>query len=201
MRPCGRRSTESIRADVEVTDWNRRGLIRAGVTFPVSWPGLADVALQVLVGVKEFEFTFHLDDWSSPKKQVIPLTWTKVPQSWLGRVGRRPWFQCPKCRRRCEILYLLSATFACRECHKLVREGGPLQPYVRAALQAQKIRRRLGGDARLSAPFPPKPPKMLWKTYRRLKRREEEYRLTAMRKAPRAKRSKRWLDPSMRLPQ
>jgi hypothetical protein len=68
-------------------------------------------------------------------------------------------------------------------------------------LQAQKIRKRLGGDIRLDLPFPAKPKWMRWPTYRRWKRRDEELRLKAMRKAPRAKRSKRWLDPSMCLPQ
>jgi hypothetical protein len=34
--------------------------------------------------------------------------------------------------------------------------------------QAQKLRKRLGGSGDVDLPFPPKPPRMHWQTYRRL---------------------------------
>jgi hypothetical protein len=40
----------------------------------------------------------------------------------------------------------------------------------RGLAQAQAIRRRLGGSANMTLPFPPKPARMHWQTYWRLRR-------------------------------
>lgn len=49
---------------------------------------------------------------------TIHLTSTKPH---LG--GKRWWFTCPDCNRRCGVLYLEWGTFACRLCHDLTYES------------------------------------------------------------------------------
>lgn len=92
----------------------------------------------------------------------IELTWTECH---FG--GKRPWFVCYGCGRRCGVLYG-SARFRCRRCHGLTYESTRESKECRAIRRAQAIRQRLGGDANLYALFPPKPLRMHWNTYWRL---------------------------------
>ena len=89
--------------------------------------------------------------------------------------GQRPWFICPGvvngryCGRRVAILYGPSTYFLCRHCYDLAYQSQRENAAGRARDKAQNIRRRLGGSMNLGMPFPPKPPRMHWKTYKRLK--------------------------------
>ena len=58
----------------------------------------------------------------------------------------------------------------CRQCRGLKYASQSEAAHWRAQRKALGIRRRLGagGDA-LDGPFPPKPPKMRWATYKRLR--------------------------------
>ena len=47
-------------------------------------------------------------------------------------------------------------------------------PYSRACSQAHKLRKRLGYEGSLDDPFPPKPKRMHWTTYRQLEIRDEQ---------------------------
>jgi hypothetical protein len=85
--------------------------------------------------------------------------------------GRRQWFQCPSCDRKCRILYG-RAYFRCRRCQRLRYETQYEPPFARAATQALKIRERLGSKGGIDEPFPEKPKGMHWKTYHRLQARE-----------------------------
>jgi hypothetical protein len=81
--------------------------------------------------------------------------------------GKRQWFQCISCRRRCRILYG-GAYFRCRRCHNLKYETQYEPPFARAATRALKIRERLGGKGGIDDCFPDKPKAMHWRTYDRL---------------------------------
>jgi hypothetical protein len=58
------------------------------------------------------------------------------------------WFECPRCRRRCRILYLLHASpdFACRIClglrypSEVYRFGGELGAFAKLLYAADKVR-------------------------------------------------------------
>jgi len=101
--------------------------------------------------------------------QRVPITWTDCP---LG--GRRPWFKCDvlsggkRCGRRVAKLYAAGELFACRHCYGLAYDSQRQNPQTRATLQLQKILMKLGGSGHLADPFPEKPPRMHWRTYRRL---------------------------------
>jgi hypothetical protein len=98
----------------------------------------------------------------------VPIIWTKCH---LG--GRRPWFKClttingEVCGRRVAKLY--GPCFACRRCLGLGYESQREIPLRRAGRRAQKIKMRLGGSNDPLEPFPQKPRRMHWRTYRRLR--------------------------------
>jgi len=83
--------------------------------------------------------------------------------------GCRKWFACPGCRRPARILYGVNS-LRCRRCRGLKYASQSEAWHWRAQRNALSIRHRLGtsGDA-LDGPFPPKPPKMRWATYERLR--------------------------------
>lgn len=89
--------------------------------------------------------------------------------------GERPWFVCPGvingyvCRRRVAKLYLSGEYLLCRHCHDLTYETRQVGRKHSALRKCQKIRRRLGGSANMTEPFPPRPKGMHLKTYARLR--------------------------------
>jgi hypothetical protein len=83
--------------------------------------------------------------------------------------GRRQWWLCSHCDRRARILYLVGRSLACRRCADLRYESQLEREVARGLRRARKIRRRLGGQPALVAPFPPKPPRMRWMTYAALR--------------------------------
>ena len=83
--------------------------------------------------------------------------------------GCRKWFACPGCGRPARVLYGVNS-LQCRRCRGLKYASQSEASHWRAQRKAISIRRRVGasGDA-LDGPFPPKPPKMRWATYERLR--------------------------------
>ena len=78
--------------------------------------------------------------------------------------GRRRWFQCLRCSRRCRVLHG-GAYFRCRRCNGLRYDTQYEPAFARAATRALTIRERLGGRSGIYDPFPEKPKGMQWKTY------------------------------------
>ena len=109
-------------------------------------------------------------DWKSVNQRVN-VTWTDCH---FG--GRRPWFICSmhsggrRCGRRVAVLYGLRDYFACRHCYRLAYESQQEPIRMRGLIKAQKILTRLGAKPDVLDPFPEKPPRMHWRTYRLLYR-------------------------------
>ena len=83
--------------------------------------------------------------------------------------GHRKWFECPGCRRPCRVLYGTDS-LRCRRCRRLRYASQSEAPPWRAQRRACNIRRRLGANGKsLDSAFPPKPPRMRWTTYARLR--------------------------------
>ena len=96
-------------------------------------------------------------------------TWVELTYTDQHLGGRRSWFLCPGCDRRCAILYRRHGDLACRKCHDLSYESQRLSRSDRLTLRAQRIRHRLGGSGNLSKPFPERPSGMHRRTYERLR--------------------------------
>jgi hypothetical protein len=96
---------------------------------------------------------------------TIPVSYTPLPTG-----GRRAWWQCPTCARRCGVLYLPwrigARRFACRQCHHLGYRGQcdrdwVKDPSVRELRRLERLHRLLSHPPAILAPFPetlPPPP-------------------------------------------
>lgn len=93
----------------------------------------------------------------------VELVWTACH---FG--GHRPWFLCPRCRRRAGRLFFLRSEVGCRECFRLPYESQREVAIHRSIRRERKIRLRLGGGPSICDPVPPKPRGMHWNTYFRL---------------------------------
>ena len=93
--------------------------------------------------------------------------------------GRQWYFTCPRTHERVSVLWKPpgSPYFASRHAfgRHVAYSSQFEKPRDRAISQARSIRNRLGGEADLSADFPPKPKGMRWTTYERLQRKCEAY--------------------------
>lgn len=81
--------------------------------------------------------------------------------------GSRRFFRCPRCNRRCLVLYG-DTHFRCRKCQNLAYASQNGDGKDRADLLSRKIRERLGGAGGWDDVFPAKPKGMHWSTYARL---------------------------------
>lgn len=96
-------------------------------------------------------------------EHIIAWEWTD------SKFGKRRWFQCPKCWRKCSVLYG-GARFYCRKCWGLTYHSQYEEDWERLSGKAERLRHRLGGKGLISAGdtfnAPPKPKWMRWPTYR-----------------------------------
>jgi hypothetical protein len=154
---------------------HRNGLLRSGRPFSLRWSraGRETGSIGGVAHDDRVNFLYRHragpgDEWDDVK-ETVPLDWTPCN---FG--GKRPWFLCPgmvgdkRCGRRVAVLYGPGRYFLCRHCYDLRYESQREDKTQRALTRAQKIRKRLGGSANMTQPFPEKPKGMRWRTYERL---------------------------------
>lgn len=157
---------------LDVRQLHRRGLLRRGLTCSWSWhrgdapAGSITIVVDAGKLLLLYRVTLEREGRSESVEQQVNLTHTACHYG-----GVRPWFLCPRCRRRCAILYG-GQRFYCRCCHGLAYQSQRDDRSYRALHRAQKIRRRLG--ARTGADVPAKPKWMRWATYDRLMRQADD---------------------------
>ena len=66
-----------------------------------------------------------------------------------------PWFECPKCARRCRHIFL--DELACRKCLRLDYASRHLHRQTPSVHQVARLRRKIGADPRPFAPLPERP--------------------------------------------
>lgn len=125
------------------------------------------------------DHTIQIDIRKVPKNRrplpdVVIFEGTRFETTWSDTNfgGRRQWFLCPDCGRRCAIIYRvgIEPRWGCRLClngHYISEHMSPKDRRLHAAF---KVRRRLGQTkGGIVAGFPPKPEGMHWRTYHDLK--------------------------------
>ena len=136
----GRLTCESCLA-IDVREWKRRGLLRLGQMFPVSWnrAGVPCGSISVRTESDAVVLIFRSQhpgetEWKSTEQRV-PILWTACH---LG--GRRHWFRCAVysngqyCGRRVAVLYAGGDLFACRHCYGLRQPAGEPAKSIHQAL-------------------------------------------------------------------
>jgi hypothetical protein len=164
---------------IDVREWQRKGLLRAGQEFSWSWRRGGESAATITVRVERaavflsYRCSLGSGGWESIQQRV-PINLTACH---LG--GVRPWFVCSAycngryCGRRAAILYVAGELFACQRCYGLSYASQQQTALHRRLDKAQKIRMRLGGSADLLEPFPARPKGMHRSTFERLRARAE----------------------------
>ena len=145
---------------IDVRYLARGGYLRPGTGGVLSWCRNGQVVARVE----------YLADDAGLKLSAewVAFVWTPC---YLG--GRRTWLCCPGCGARVAILYFRARRFRCRRCHGLTYVSQRESPPDRALRRARNIRVRLGGAAKLTAPFPDRPRYMRRSVYDRLRKKVE----------------------------
>jgi hypothetical protein len=119
-------------------------------------------------GIRLFYRSRRNDDEWQDVDEIIPTVRTPTR---FG--GRRQWFCCLKCARRCRILYG-GSRFRCRRCHRLSYSSQAETRAYRATRAMFKIVRRLDPEEDCND-LPPKPKGTHWRTYNRLVDRHDKF--------------------------
>lgn len=152
---------------IDLAELKRMGLLKpiaGGNIRAIVWhvDGRLD-KLGVIPGAKGVRFVKR-DDQGQLSSLFVPYV---ITSTMFG--GLRKWFECPGCRRPCRVLYGTNS-LRCRRCRRLRYASQSEAPPWRAQRRAQNIRRRLGARGNsLDVPFPPRPRRMRWTTYGRLR--------------------------------
>lgn len=151
---------------LDITRLFRDGSLRHGAYSSWAWPTGGGTKFSIQIYGAADHMIICANPISGISEQRIFYDWTEQR---LG--GRRRWFLCPSCGKRCSKLFEQNTWFACRRCLGLAYQSQREQPQWRPLLRVQKICMRLGGTANLTQPFPPKPKGMHVSTYDRLRAR------------------------------
>ena len=155
---------------LSIYDLRREGMLSPGrvVAWHRSCHGRVVASLHFVVG----EDRLTICDADRRPLYDIKLSKTAV---YLG--GTRPWLHCPRCGRRCAVLYSDGeGPFACRQCRRLAYPSQNLSDAWRLLRQAQKIQRKLGWNGLEGG----RPKGMRKSTYRRLVELHDDYDRRAM---------------------
>lgn len=146
---------------LEVQRLHRAGHLRDGVTSYYDWSRRGEVTACARITADADELRVNFDPGGA---FTVPLS--RVPCRYGGT---RAWFVCPRCARRCGVLYLNGGRLQCRRCGHLVYSSQSQDEMERAWSKQHKIEMKLGSAHS-------KPARMHWRTYSRLIAQIEECR-------------------------
>ena len=154
----GRRLTTDDYLFIDVNHFKREGLLTDTSWFSWQWKKRGKLVDSINVSV--------IDDRIIIDGQDIFIEWWSCP---LG--GKRPWFHCPSCEKRCCKLYKANTSFACKTCLNLVFKAWHERPKKRALRRAEKVFSKVKYDFSRKGD---KPNWQRWKTYLRLEAEAEK---------------------------
>ena len=126
---------------IDVRRVERENLLRAGVTTAWAWTDSETGERLASIGFSVTDdavlLFYNLND--KPTRQTVPLERTPCHYG-----GSRPWFNCPRCRRRVAVLYLRASGFACRHCQRVTYASQSDDALGRTWRRQAKLEARLG---------------------------------------------------------
>lgn len=161
---------DRLRPGLYSYSWTRRGydgerIPTGSITYEITGKPVSRILLS-------YRTCYEGGPWEDVEERVSVI-WTPCHYG-----GARPWLSCPKCDRRCQVLYCHGTRFVCRNCARLLYQTQTEKLADRLVTKSWRIRKRLGQEGGgIFDFFPEKPKGMHWKTYYRLKEqaREAEY--------------------------
>jgi len=165
------RFTDELRA-LDIRRLYRDGCLRSEGSYPVTvtWSGAGTSSITVVpdrVGAWLKYSVFDGTEFKEHRERIV------VQRTRCHFGGSRPWWFCPRCGRRCAILYG-GRRFLCRHCHGIRYRSQNESKSERLLRRAEILRARMGVSGSVFGPFPPKPRGMHIKTYHRLRDEAEE---------------------------
>ncbi len=167
---AGGKTLTSQMTELNIRFLHRHGLIKKATLSPLNLlhKGRNESEnIHIRVDAQQLSINYFYREYSGechPICLIIKFDWTSCH---FG--GHRPWFLCPKCRRRVAILYA-EKNFRCRICRNLAYPSENESPADRLLRKADKIRRRLKCKPGMLNEIMFKPKGMHQKTFDRLLR-------------------------------
>lgn len=174
-RPGWKRKAE-VSLALDVRQLARKGRLKPGC-FSWSW---------TYTHTGESAGSVNVRVTGSPEQVILSYQWTPsggeprtmecalpIERTNCNYGGTRPWFLCPKCQRRCAVVYFGGGSYACRRCNQIAYYSQSEDLMDRAFRKKRKL------EARLVDGWG-KPKGMHWRTYERLRfqLKVNEYRLS-----------------------
>lgn len=154
---------------IDLARLRRNGGLAVGRAGTLTWSGAGQITRLVAFVIVETGLRVICRERLNKSELIDKLISFTTTQTAFG--GRRVWFQCSHCRRRCRIVY--GEGYRCRTCANLVYASQYEPSYQNIIDQADSLRRRVGAgrgafDKML---FPPRPKGMHHRSYELLKAR------------------------------
>lgn len=166
-RRSGRATCESCYS-ISISTLRAHGLLKPGASGTLTWSRHGETTGSTCVenlpaGLQLTYRTQHQTDGAWVEiKETIP--WAASGQHFGGR---RLWFSCLGCQKRCGVLYG-GQHYRCRKCWNLSYESQRQELRLPAARKIEAIRKRLGAESYTSAALPERPKGMHHRTYEQL---------------------------------
>ncbi len=128
---------------LDIRELKRQGFIFPGSTITSTWSTGGNVHSSIGATVHEDYFLLQYTHKKTENvKQRIYFDWTPCNYG-----GKRMWFKCPDCSRRCAVIYSKGKYFSCRLCCNLTYDSCNETPRDRRFSKANKLRKLIGADA------------------------------------------------------
>ena len=163
---------------LDVRRFHRNGCLESvdAGRVTVTWDGAGSSSIDVVKDRTGVLLEYSVCDGAETKEHSERII---VNRTRCNFGGSRVWWFCPRCGRRCAILYG-GRRFLCRNCHGIRYRSQSESKAERLLRKAERIRARLGGSGVVFDPFPEKPAGMHWKTFDRLRHEAEEAKVRGL---------------------
>ncbi len=155
---------------LDIRKVKRDGCLTPGRWF--AWQWSTGGSVHASIGATVYEDFLHLDYTHKKTEDIqqrIYFDWTPCNYG-----GKRVWFRCPCCGRRCAVVYSGGKYFACRVCCNLTYAICNETPRERRFTKAGKLRKKIAAKAGAANPLPIfKLKNMHQKTWDRIRRKIE----------------------------
>ncbi len=159
---------------LRITDLRRQGALQPGAFAALSW-ARPDGSPWGSIGVKALsdnalELHYTRTQGDEPEQVREPISLDRTPCNYGGE---RSWFNCPRCWKRCGVLYCGPQGFICRDCAGLSYRTQRIGDTGRLFARLARLRARLGWPPGVASGTGGKPRGMRWRTFERLYQEHE----------------------------